>query len=59
MYENMLASLNGNDVLDVQTFLEFLEKQEILYIKDGSYSSIANALEKWADLIDEYESEDL
>jgi len=59
MYENMLASLNGNDVLDVQTFLEFLEKQEIIYIKDGSYSSIANALEKWADLIDEYESEDL
>ena len=58
MYENILASLNSNDVLDVQTFLEFLEKQEILYIKDGSYSSIANALEKWADLIDEYESED-
>lgn len=58
MYENMLASLNGNDVLDVQTFLEFLEKQGIICIKDGSYSSIAKALEDWAGLVDEYERED-
>lgn len=58
MYENILASLNGNDVLDVQTFLDFLEKKEILYVKDGSYSSLSKALEDWADLIDEYERED-
>ncbi len=58
MYENILASLNGNDVFDVRTFLKFLEEQGIIRIKDGSYSSIADALEKWVDLIDEYESED-
>ena len=53
MLENNLGKLNGNDYLDVQVFLDFLESKGILYIKDGRMSSLADALDEWCDLEEE------
>ena len=44
----MLDGLNGNDVLDVQVFIEFLEAEGLIEIKDGRFSSLANVLDKWS-----------
>ena len=52
----MLDGLNGNDVLDVQVFIEFLEAEGILEIKDERLSSLANVLDKWS--IDKWSNTD-
>ena len=52
----MLDGLNGNDVLDVQVFIKFLEAEGLIEIKDERLSSLANVLDKWS--IDKWSNTD-
>ena len=48
--DNVLENLNGNDVLDVQTFINFLRDKSIIDIKDDRLSVLADALDEWSDM---------